>query len=48
MADDPPEIAIFVSQLERFEVDAGIETAGHFFICSPWSDVVTLTPIVLP
>jgi Protein of unknown function (DUF2971) len=28
-----PEIATFASQLERFDVDAGIEAAGHFFIC---------------
>jgi Protein of unknown function (DUF2971) len=33
IADARPEIAMFVSQLERFDVDAGIEAAGHFFIC---------------
>lgn len=29
--DARPEIATFASQLERFDVDAGIEAAGHFF-----------------
>jgi Protein of unknown function (DUF2971) len=28
-----PEIATFASMFERFELDAGIEEAGHFFIC---------------
>ena len=28
-----PEIELFASQLERFDLDAGIEQAGHFFIC---------------
>jgi hypothetical protein len=28
-----PEIATFASILERFDLDAGIEAAGHFFIC---------------
>jgi hypothetical protein len=28
-----PEIATFASMLERFDIDAGIEAAGHFFIC---------------
>src|SRR6266851_9677740 len=28
-----PEIDTFASCLERFDVDAGIEVAGHFFIC---------------
>ena len=32
-ADTRPEIATFGSALERFDVDAGIEAAGHFFIC---------------
>jgi hypothetical protein len=31
--DARPEIATFASQLERFDVDAGVEAAGHFFIC---------------
>jgi hypothetical protein len=29
-----PEISTFASLLERFDVDRGIEQAGHFFICS--------------
>jgi hypothetical protein len=33
IADARPEVAMFASQLERFDVDAGIEAAGHFFIC---------------
>jgi hypothetical protein len=33
ITDARPEIATFASQLERFDVDAGIEAAGHFFIC---------------
>lgn len=33
VTDARPEIATFASQLERFDVDAGIEAAGHFFIC---------------
>jgi hypothetical protein len=33
IADDRPEIATFASLLERFDIDAGIEAAGHFFIC---------------
>lgn len=28
-----PEIATFASMFERFDLDAGIEAAGHFFIC---------------
>lgn len=28
-----PEVETFASCLERFDVDAGIEAAGHFFIC---------------
>jgi hypothetical protein len=28
-----PEIDTFARQVERFDVDAGIEAAGHFFIC---------------
>src|ERR1700733_14426531 len=28
-----PEIATFASMFERFDLDAGIEEAGHFFIC---------------
>jgi len=31
--DARPEIATFASQLERLDLDAGIEAAGHFFIC---------------
>lgn len=33
--EDParPEIELFASQLERFDIDAGVEQAGHFFIC---------------
>jgi hypothetical protein len=38
IADDRPEIATFASGLERFDVDAGIEQAGHFFICCFSSD----------
>jgi hypothetical protein len=38
ITDERPEIAIFASQLERFDVDAGIEAAGHFFICCFSSD----------
>jgi hypothetical protein len=33
ITDARPEIATFASQLERFDIDAGIEAAGHFFIC---------------
>ena len=33
ITDERPEIATFASQLGRFDVDAGIEAAGHFFIC---------------
>jgi hypothetical protein len=32
-ADTRPEIATFASMFERFDLDAGIEAAGHFFIC---------------
>jgi Protein of unknown function (DUF2971) len=32
--DARPEITTFASMLERFDLDAGIEAAGHFFICS--------------
>jgi Protein of unknown function (DUF2971) len=28
-----PEIGTFASMFERFDLDAGIEAAGHFFIC---------------
>jgi hypothetical protein len=28
-----PEVATFASMFERFDLDAGIEAAGHFFIC---------------
>jgi hypothetical protein len=28
-----PEIATFASMFDRFDLDAGIETAGHFSIC---------------
>ena len=28
-----PEIETFASMFERFDLDAGIEAAGHFFIC---------------
>jgi hypothetical protein len=28
-----PEIGAFASMLERFDLDAGIEASGHFFIC---------------
>lgn len=28
-----PEIGTFASQFERFDLDAGVEMAGHFFIC---------------
>jgi hypothetical protein len=31
--DARPEIATFASMFERFDFDAGIEAAGHFFIC---------------
>ena len=31
--DDRAEIATFASMFERFDLDAGIEAAGHFFIC---------------
>ena len=31
--DARPEIATFASMFERFDLDAGIEAAGHFFIC---------------
>jgi len=31
--DARPEIATFASGFERFDLDAGIEAAGHFFIC---------------
>jgi len=31
--DERPEIATFAKMLERFDIDAGIEAAGHFFIC---------------
>jgi hypothetical protein len=30
---DRPEIATFASMFERFDLDAGIEASGHFFIC---------------
>jgi hypothetical protein len=36
--DARPEIATFASQFERFDLDAGIEAAGHFFICCFSSD----------
>jgi len=29
-----PEIDLFARQFERFDIDGGIEAAGHFFICS--------------
>src|SRR4029077_14496990 len=33
-----PEIGTFASMFERFDLDAGIEAAGHFFICCFSSD----------
>jgi Protein of unknown function (DUF2971) len=30
---DRPEIETFASQFQRFDLDAGIEASGHFFIC---------------
>jgi hypothetical protein len=33
ITDPRPEVAIFARELGRFDVDGGIEAAGHFFIC---------------
>jgi hypothetical protein len=38
VADVRPEIATFAGMLERFDIDAGIEASGHFFVCCFSSD----------